>query len=143
MTIKDKILSVWHQGEQNCALPCKNETYQEKEEKKNILREIVNKNPRSPIAKLIDQESQFYMERGEFDNAQKFVSSCTDRKILNQIRKEAFDDMMSHDMHSLAAVGIVKKNLMPLISTTYIKSMIEHSTVSHLMCSKVQKLLVK
>ena len=71
----------------------------------------MNKNPWAPTAKLIDQGSQYYMEHGEFENAQKFVSSCTDQKILNEIRKEALDGIMSHDMHSLSAVGILKKNL--------------------------------
>ena len=104
-----QILTVWHQGQHNCTLASKNETFEEKQQKKNILREIVNKNPRAPRAKLIDQGSQYYMERGEFNNAQKFVSSCTDRKILNEIRKEALNDIMSHDMHSLSAVGIIKK----------------------------------
>ena len=54
-----QILSVWHQGQHNCTFACKNETYEEKEQKKNILREIVNKNPRVPRVKLIDQGSQF------------------------------------------------------------------------------------
>ena len=58
---------------------------------------------------MINQGSQYYMEWDEFDKAQKFVSTYTDRKILNKIMKEALDDMMSHDMHSLSAVGIVKK----------------------------------
>ena len=51
------------------------------------------------------------MECGEFENAQKFVSSCTDQKILNEIRKETLDGIMSHDMHSLSAVGILKKKI--------------------------------
>ena len=47
-----QLLSMWHQGQHNCTLPCKNEAYEEKEEKKNILREIVNKNPRVPRVKV-------------------------------------------------------------------------------------------
>ena len=105
-----QILTVWPQGKHNCTLASKHETFEQKQQKKNILREIVNKNPQPPTAKLIDQGSQYYMECGEFENAQKFVSSCTDRKILNEIQKEVLDGIMSHDMHSLSAVGILKKS---------------------------------
>ena len=33
------------------------------------------------------------------------------KKILNEIRKETLDGIMSHNMHSLSAVGILKKYL--------------------------------
>ena len=80
-----------------------------KKKKKNVLKFILASNPKATEAKLIDQGSQYYLSRGDHEEARNFVKAATDSSALKEARKETLSDIIDMDMHSIHAVSLVKK----------------------------------
>ena len=104
-----KTMTVWHQGMHTCTLKTRDETREEKEKKKEVLKIILSKNPKATKNKIIDEGSKYFLLRGDARSAQNFVKACTDKQALNEVRKETMEDVIGLDMHSINAVAIVKK----------------------------------
>ena len=103
-------MTVWHQGMHTCTLKTRNQTKEEKEKKKQVLKIILSKNPKATKNKIIDEGSKYFLSRGDAKSAQNFVKACTDKQALNEARKETMQDLIGLDMHSINAVSIVKKD---------------------------------
>ena len=103
-------MTVWHQGMHTCTLKTRNQTKEEKEKKKQVLKIILSKNPKATKNKIIDEGSKYFLSRGDAKSAQNFVKACTDKQALNEARKETMQDLIGLNMHSINAVSIVKKD---------------------------------
>ena len=94
-----------------CTLKTRNQTKEEKEKKKQVLKIILSKNPKATKNKIIDEGSKYFLSRGDAKSAQNFVKACTDKQALNEARKGTMQDLIGLDMHSINAVSIVKKDM--------------------------------
>ena len=72
-----------------------------------MLKIILSKNPKASKNKILDGGSKYFLSRGD---AQSFVKAHTDKQALKEAHKETMHDLIGLDMHSISAVGTVKKH---------------------------------
>lgn len=98
-------LTVWHQGIHRCCLKPNVYNQEEKNEKFNLIKEFLEKNPKVSNAKIGDMAFQFYMSRNMPKEAKTVIKACTDRRLVNSVRRAEMEKIVYSGLSNFEALA--------------------------------------